>query len=155
MGGHLGRLRKTPGGGGHSELIASNSDPSADVGAEGTDNTSSTTSSSGSGDAANTAEKSQVTRQLPLTNSAATSAQTKGEVALSPEAARASLGTIVVDGLTYEVNPDGASVALVGWHGTAPTGDLSIPSQVTSGADTYTVTALKSLGGGGHSLTLP
>ena len=59
------------------------------------------------------------------------------------------------EGLVFEVNEDGASVALVGIHAT-DLKNISIPTQVVSGADTYTVTAVKTLagGGGGHSLIL-
>ncbi|WP_290996350.1 leucine-rich repeat protein [Gordonibacter sp.] len=44
----------------------------------------------------------------------------------------------------YEVCSDGVSVALVGWYGTAPTGTITVPAQVISGADSYTVTSVKS-----------
>ena len=52
------------------------------------------------------------------------------------------------EGLVYEVNEDGASVSLVGIHAT-DLKNISVPTQVVSGADTYTVTTLKNLAGGG------
>ncbi len=52
------------------------------------------------------------------------------------------------EGLIYEVNKDGTSVALVGIHAT-DLKNISVPTQVVSGSDTYTVTAVKTLAGGG------
>ena len=65
------------------------------------------------------------------------------------------------EGLIFEVNEDGASVSLVGIHAT-DLKNISVPTQVVSGSDTYTVTAVKTLAGGGaftdscvESLSLP
>jgi len=50
--------------------------------------------------------------------------------------------TILTDGLTFEVNREAGTAALVGWYGNSPAGDLSIPTQVCDGVDTYRVTSL-------------
>ena len=52
------------------------------------------------------------------------------------------------EGLIFEVNEDGTSVSLVGIHAT-DLKTISVPTQVASGSDTYTVTTLKNLAGGG------
>ncbi|HIW76007.1 MULTISPECIES: hypothetical protein [Gordonibacter] len=52
------------------------------------------------------------------------------------------------EGLVFEVNEDGTTVALVGIHAT-DLKNISVPTQVVSGADTYTATTLKNLAGGG------
>lgn len=62
----------------------------------------------------------------------------------------ASTGAVLTsNGLVYQVNPDGETVALTGWAGTAPEGALVIPSQVAAGAGTYKVTAVNNVPGGG------
>ena len=62
----------------------------------------------------------------------------------------ASTGAVLTsNGLVYQVNPDGETVALIGWAGTAPEGALAIPSQVVAGADSYKVTAANNVPGGG------
>ncbi len=58
------------------------------------------------------------------------------------------------EGLIFEVNEDGTTVSLVGINAT-DLKNISVPTQVSSGNDTYTVTTLKNLaGGGGHSLSI-
>ena len=52
------------------------------------------------------------------------------------------------EGLVFEVNEDGTTVSLVGIHAT-DLKNISVPTQVVSGSDVYTVTALKNLAGGG------
>lgn len=65
----------------------------------------------------------------------------------------ASAGTVLTsNGLTYQVNPDGATVALTGWAGKAPEGALSIPTHVIVGTTTYKVTAVNNVLGGGSAL---
>lgn len=41
--------------------------------------------------------------------------------------------TLLVDGLTYLVDHASESATLTGWYGSAPTGDLSVPAQVSDG----------------------
>ncbi|MEG0757756.1 MAG: hypothetical protein RR505_05055, partial [Raoultibacter sp.] len=43
--------------------------------------------------------------------------------------------TLLVDGLTYLVDRESKSATLTGWYGNAPAGDLSVPSQVSDGAN--------------------
>ena len=52
------------------------------------------------------------------------------------------------EGLIFEVNEDGTTVSLVGINAT-DLKNISVPTQVSSGNDTYTVTTLKNLAGGG------
>ncbi|HIW75484.1 MULTISPECIES: leucine-rich repeat protein [Gordonibacter] len=52
---------------------------------------------------------------------------------------RPAVGELYVDGLVFRIMPGGTSVALVGWYGEAPTGDVVVPARVTSGADSYSV----------------
>lgn len=47
--------------------------------------------------------------------------------------------TLLVDGLTYLIDPEAKTATLTGWYGNAPTGDLSIPSQVTDGKIVFKV----------------
>lgn len=57
--------------------------------------------------------------------------------------------TIAYNGLVYTVNADAPdTVALTGWTGTAPKGALTVPAQIVSGANTYKVTKIRTLGGG-------
>ncbi|WP_290994818.1 hypothetical protein, partial [Gordonibacter sp.] len=74
--------------------------------------------------------------------------QTTGALPLVQGIPKATLGTFVSEGLVYEVNEDGTSVALVGIHAT-DLKTISVPTQVVSGSDTYMVTTLKTLAGGG------
>ncbi len=70
------------------------------------------------------------------------SSQIKGDVELSEENAQAKIGIIVHDGLTYEVQPDGATVALTGFDAAPLRGDFVVPSSVSSGSDRFAVTAI-------------
>ena len=74
--------------------------------------------------------------------------QTTGALPLVQGTPKATLGTFVSEGLIFEVNEDGTSVSLVGIHAT-DLKTISVPTQVASGSDTYTVTTLKNLAGGG------
>ena len=74
--------------------------------------------------------------------------QTTGALPLVQGTPKATLGTFVSEGLVFEVNEDGVSVSLVGIHAT-DLKNISVPTQVVSGSDIYTVTALKNLAGGG------
>lgn len=57
------------------------------------------------------------------------------------ETPAATAGAVIVDGLKYQVNPDGKTAELAGWHGAAaPEGDVTIAARVVSGADEYAVT---------------
>ena len=56
--------------------------------------------------------------------------------------ASAVAGTMMVDGLKYRVNPDGATASLTGWHGAKPVGGVSVATKVISGSDEYAVTAI-------------
>ncbi|MEG0759125.1 MAG: hypothetical protein RR505_12010 [Raoultibacter sp.] len=47
--------------------------------------------------------------------------------------------TLLVDGLTYLVNYASESATLTGWYGNAPTGNLSIPSEIADGKNTFKV----------------
>ncbi|MEG0376723.1 MAG: hypothetical protein RR672_13905 [Raoultibacter sp.] len=47
--------------------------------------------------------------------------------------------TLLVDGLTYLVDYSSLSATLTGWYGNVPTGDLSIPSEITDGKNTFKV----------------
>ncbi|MEG0376384.1 MAG: hypothetical protein RR672_12195, partial [Raoultibacter sp.] len=47
--------------------------------------------------------------------------------------------TLLVDGLTYLVDRESQSATLTGWYGNAPTGALSIPSEITDGKNTFKV----------------
>ena len=141
-------------GGGHSEPLAP--ETSNATGAE-----DATESSSVSSDAA------QFSQQVPLdqpstnekqttnvsgsTDATGASDQVAGTVPL-PAGSSDSLTSIVADGLVFEVDASSKTAALVGC--VANSAHLSVPAQVASGSETYTVTALKNLGGGGHSLTL-
>lgn len=53
--------------------------------------------------------------------------------------------TLLVDGLTYLIDPESKTATLTGWYGEAPKGDLSIPSQVTDGKIVFKV---ENAGGG-------
>ena len=68
--------------------------------------------------------------------------QASAEAPLIDEKPKPVTGEVRADGLVYRVLPDGASVALVSWHGEAPSGDVSIPASVSSGADSFVVTAV-------------
>lgn len=60
------------------------------------------------------------------------------------------------NGLTYEVvSADRAEAALVGLSSTALEGALEVPAQVSDGATTYTVAAVKNCGGGVRFPRLP
>ncbi len=113
------RIRKSPGGGGLSEPLVAQGE------------TSGTTSS-----------------ESLATSVALLDSQTTGSLPLVQGTPKATLGTFVSEGLIFEVNEDGTSVALVGISAT-DLKTISVPTQVVSGSDTYTVTTLKSLGGGG------
>lgn len=64
--------------------------------------------------------------------------------------------TIAYNGLVYTVNADAPdTVALTGWTGTAPKGALTVPAQIVSGANTYKVTKIRTLGGGSRILSFP
>ncbi|MEG0375954.1 MAG: hypothetical protein RR672_09985, partial [Raoultibacter sp.] len=62
------------------------------------------------------------------------------DVPLTPSDAIAE--TLLLDGLTFELNNDAKTATLTGWYGDAPKGDLSIPSQVKHGSSTYRVTSV-------------
>ncbi|MEG0374383.1 MAG: hypothetical protein RR547_12380 [Raoultibacter sp.] len=47
--------------------------------------------------------------------------------------------TLLVDGLIYLVDHTSQSATLTGWYSKAPTGDLSIPSEITDGKNTFKV----------------
>lgn len=50
--------------------------------------------------------------------------------------------TLLIDGLEYVVAGETGEAALVGWYGTAPKGDLVVPSQVSDGVVNYDVIAI-------------
>lgn len=50
--------------------------------------------------------------------------------------------TVLVSGLTYEVNQANATATLTGWYGKAPAGDLTIPAQVKNESSVYDVTSI-------------
>lgn len=60
------------------------------------------------------------------------------------------LGNIEYAGLTYRINPDGVTVALVGLGTDSPENALYIPSQVAAGGKLYAVTGIKNCSGGGQ-----
>lgn len=60
---------------------------------------------------------------------------------LVTEAPKASSGTIVAEGLEYEIRADGVSVALVGTAFAVAT-DIAVPSVICSGDDEYVVTMI-------------
>ncbi|HIW76976.1 MAG TPA: hypothetical protein H9877_10195 [Candidatus Gordonibacter avicola] len=93
----------------------------------------------------------QTTNVSGSTDATGASDQVAGTVPL-PAGSSDSLTSIVADGLVFEVDASSKTAALVGC--VANSAHLSVPAQVASGSETYTVTALKNLGGGGHSLTL-
>lgn len=68
------------------------------------------------------------------------SPQTSADVVLGadPETSK----TILVDGLEYEVNIQAKTASLVGWYGSNPTKDISLPSSVADGTATYSVVAI-------------
>lgn len=70
--------------------------------------------------------------------------QVTAEVALAkPEGAQRE--TVLTDGLIYDLDKSDLTATLTGWYGTAPKGDLSLPSEVVSNGKHY---ILNSLGGG-------
>ncbi|MEG0375980.1 MAG: hypothetical protein RR672_10125 [Raoultibacter sp.] len=88
-------------------------------------------------------------------NPEATPDQIKSEVTLSSDATPkpsqittdVTLGTtpdtqaeaLLQDGLIYLVDHELQTATLTGWYGNAPTGDLSVPSQVTDGKTIFKV----------------
>lgn len=71
------------------------------------------------------------------------STQITSEVAVgTPDA---TSNTLLVDGLTYQLNHTTNEATLTGYYGNTPEGDIIIPSTVTDGKTTYT---LKIAGGG-------
>ncbi|WP_139651355.1 leucine-rich repeat domain-containing protein [Raoultibacter phocaeensis] len=64
------------------------------------------------------------------------------DIPLTEGGASAAAGTMMVDGLKYRVNPDGATASLTGWHGAKPVGGVSVASKVVSGSDEYAVTKI-------------
>ncbi|WP_180326694.1 hypothetical protein [Raoultibacter phocaeensis] len=76
------------------------------------------------------------------------------DVPLAEKNPKPAVGTLVFDGLEYELNQDGETVTLVGFHGDAPRGDLVIPSRIKSGEDEYSVTRVEFRGGAYISLRL-
>ena len=75
--------------------------------------------------------------------------QATAEAPLSHDEPRPVAGEVRVDGFVYSVNPDGASVALVGWYGDAPTGDVSVPARIAVGETSFAVVALGDSSGEG------
>ncbi|MEG0503741.1 MAG: leucine-rich repeat protein, partial [Raoultibacter sp.] len=53
-----------------------------------------------------------------------------------------SAESLLIDGYIYALQPDEQSVSLTGWYGTAPKGEVVIPSTVQDGKVTYSVTAI-------------
>ncbi|MEG0758059.1 MAG: hypothetical protein RR505_06585 [Raoultibacter sp.] len=47
--------------------------------------------------------------------------------------------TLLHDGLTYLVDRESESATLTGWYGNAPTGDLSVPSEIADGKNVFRV----------------
>ena len=77
--------------------------------------------------------------------------QASAEAPLIDEKPKPVTGEVRADGLVYRVLPDGASVALAGWYGEAPSGDVSVPASVSSGSDSFSVTAIGVPGADGSS----
>lgn len=53
--------------------------------------------------------------------------------------------TLLLDGLTYALNQETKTATLTGWYGSAPKGNLSLPSTVSDGKFVFT---LQRIGGG-------
>lgn len=88
-------------------------------------------------------------------NTTSSSGHVQADAPLAPEglAVKPVAGTIVQDGLVFEVESGGAAVALVGWRGEAPSGVLSVPDAVATGGETFPVRKIGR--GGGFSAELP
>lgn len=104
---------------------------------------------SSSQDAAPSSPFERVSETAPLVP---TAGQVSADVALSEDdsAPAPAAGTVRSEGLVYEVLPDGAGVALVGWSGAAPSGMLEVPASVLCGGASYPVVKV---GGGGGGLS--
>lgn len=83
----------------------------------------------------------------------ASDSQTTAEVPLAKDEAKPAAGTLVFDGLEYQLNPDGTTVAMTGFYGKPSSPDVVIPSAIKTGGDVYAVTIVK-VRGGAHILAL-
>ncbi|MEG0759502.1 MAG: leucine-rich repeat protein, partial [Raoultibacter sp.] len=112
-----------------NETVAIGSSEKTSDNTETTDRTTSETTPTNTSD-------SRTTEQ----SVASVSDQIVVDVPLTPSDAIAE--TLLLDGLTFELNNDAKTATLTGWYGDAPKGDLSIPSQVKHGSSTYRVTSV-------------
>ena len=71
--------------------------------------------------------------------SRSTSGQVEAQTPLSQQPAKPVAGELVQDGLVYRVLPGGQTVAWIGWSGSAPSGDVSVPATVVCGDFSYAV----------------
>ena len=125
---------KKPHGGGASQLdsAAASGDGSGAEGSQITD-TVKLPEASGKGSGSGLASSGET---------ASSEGQASAEAPLISKNPKPATGEVRSDGLVYRVLEDGASVALVGWSGEAPEGDVSVPASVSSGADSFAVTAI-------------
>lgn len=81
-----------------------------------------------------------VSQEAPVSSTASDKTHIAAEVPLAPSTATTE--TLLLDGLTFELDNTAKTATLTGWYSEAPKGDLSIPSQVNHGTNSYTVTSI-------------
>ena len=134
------RTRKSPAGGGASQLDSAASGGERERESSQLTDTVKLPEATGEGSSSSSAPSSE--------KQPSPEGQASAEAPLSQEDPKPFAGEIRSDGLVYRVLGDGASVALVGWHGDTLAGDVSIPAAVSSGADSFAVTAVGAEGAG-------
>lgn len=134
---------------------------------EAADSATSTTSDAAASGAADAASDGNTARPQTITESRALTATDTAQdgaaqtAAVERVTANVALGQqagalFTYNGLTYEVvSADRAEAALVGLSSTTLEGALEVPAQVSDGAATYTVSAVKNCGGGVRFPRLP
>ncbi len=93
------------------------------------------------------AEKSATADAAGQAGKAPQQSQAVSEVPLASEAPKAQVGTLVFDGLEYSVNPEGTTVTLTGFYGDQAPTEVVVPTEIKTGDDTYSVSAVTIRGG--------